>query len=521
MGGGGLQSDNAIHRMAMEDPVPWYKKPNLRSLYLLLFPTVIGIEMTSGFDSQIINAVQIVPYWKTYFGNPTGGYQGILAASLPLGACIGLPFIPFINDGFGRRWCIMFGSVMMIIGSLIQGFSISGAMYIVARVIIGFGLPFAVVAGSCLIGELGYPKERPILTSLFNACYFIGAIIAAGITFGTQTIQSDWSWRIPSLLQMAPSLLQVALVFLLPESPRWLISKDRHEQALAVLVKYHGEGDPNSEFVKAEMAEMKSTIAIEMEYSKNSWLDMVRTAGMRRRVVIGGLLGLFTQLSGNVVISYYLGDSLRLIGFTDPNFQAQYNLGNQCWSLVCGIGISLVIMKFKRRTMYLAGITGIFCVYMSWTICSERFNSVKSDAAAKLSLFWIYAYSPMYNLAFNALTYTYLVELFPYAQRARGIAIFQFFGKAAQFFGTNVNPVGFGSLGWKWLLVYCVWIFIEGCLIFWLWPETSGRSLEELAFLFESDERIAQQQAMVEKNLHQHEEDVKGTATTTATEQRV
>ena len=56
--------DNLIHRMAMEDPIPWYKKPNLRYMYLLLFPCVIGIEMTSGFDSQIINSAQLLPAWK-------------------------------------------------------------------------------------------------------------------------------------------------------------------------------------------------------------------------------------------------------------------------------------------------------------------------------------------------------------------------------------------------------------------------------------------------------------------------
>ena len=64
MGGGAPVSDNVIHRLAMNDPTPWWRKPNLRSLYVLLFPCVIGIEMTSGFDSQIINAVQIVPAWK-------------------------------------------------------------------------------------------------------------------------------------------------------------------------------------------------------------------------------------------------------------------------------------------------------------------------------------------------------------------------------------------------------------------------------------------------------------------------
>ncbi|KAL2152746.1 hypothetical protein VTH82DRAFT_5931 [Thermothelomyces myriococcoides] len=127
MGGGGADgSDNMIHRMAMEDPVPWYKKPNLRRMYLLLFPCVIGIEMTSGFDSQIINSAQLLPAWKDYFGHPTGAYNGILASALPLGSVIGLPFIPLVNDTWGRRWCIMFGSWIMIIGTIIQGLSING-----------------------------------------------------------------------------------------------------------------------------------------------------------------------------------------------------------------------------------------------------------------------------------------------------------------------------------------------------------------------------------------------------------
>ncbi|OAA67047.1 General substrate transporter [Niveomyces insectorum RCEF 264] len=507
MGGGSNDeaSDNILHRMAMDDPVPWYRKRNLRTLYLLLFPCVIGIEMTSGFDSQIINAVQIVPAWIKYFHDPRGGYQGILASSLPLGACVGLPFIPYVNDGFGRRWCIMFGSVLMIIGSLIQGFAQNGPMYVIARCIIGFGLPFAIVAGSCLIGELGYPKERPVLTSLFNACYFIGAIVAAGITFGTQTIKSDWSWRIPSLLQMAPSVLQVSFVLFLPESPRWLISKDRHEEALQVLVTYHGEGNPTSPFVLAEMAEIKTTLAIEMEHARQSWFDLVRSAGARRRVLIGSLLGLFTQLSGNVVISYYLGEALTMSGINNPDFKAKYNLGNQCWSLVCGVGAALIIMRFRRRAMYLTGILSILAVYAAWTVCSAL--SSTSKTAAQLSLFWIYMYSPAYNTCFNALTYTYLVEIFPYAQRARGISIFQFFGKAAQFFATNVSPIGLERIGWKFLLVYCIWIVIEAGLIFWLWPETSGRTLEELAFLFEKDQYEQQQKTtmIIEETAHSDE----------------
>lgn len=171
-------------------------------------------------------------------------------------------------------------------------------MYIVARMILGFGIPVCIVAGSSLIGELGYPKERPVLTSLFNVCYFIGSIVAAGICFATNNIASNWAWRLPSILQICPSLLQLTFVLFLPESPRWLISKDRTEEAYEILVKYHAEGDHDSEFAKAELAQIRSTLALEMEASKKSWGDMFRTAGMRKRVLICAMLGLFTQWSG-------------------------------------------------------------------------------------------------------------------------------------------------------------------------------------------------------------------------------
>lgn len=85
-------------------------------------------------------------------------------------------------------------------------------MYIVARSLPGFGMSFCVVAASSLMGELGHPNERPILTSLFNACWFIGSILAATITYGTQSLPSNWSWRIPSLLLAIPSLLQIGFI---------------------------------------------------------------------------------------------------------------------------------------------------------------------------------------------------------------------------------------------------------------------------------------------------------------------
>ena len=85
-------------------------------------------------------------------------------------------------------------------------------MYIIARMLLGVGILFCIISGSALIGELGYPKERPFLTSLFNASYFVGAILAAAISIRTTGIIGDWSWRVPSLLQICPSVLQICTV---------------------------------------------------------------------------------------------------------------------------------------------------------------------------------------------------------------------------------------------------------------------------------------------------------------------
>jgi MFS family permease len=85
-------------------------------------------------------------------------------------------------------------------------------MYIIARLLLGFGIPFCVIAGSSLMGELAYPKERPIMTSLFNALWFVGSLVAASISFATQGLKDDWAWRIPSILQAGPSLVQIVFI---------------------------------------------------------------------------------------------------------------------------------------------------------------------------------------------------------------------------------------------------------------------------------------------------------------------
>ncbi|KAL4940863.1 hypothetical protein BDV06DRAFT_13219 [Aspergillus oleicola] len=508
-------SEPILETLVKNDRVPWYKKPNLRSLYLILFPACMGIEITSGFDSQIINTVQIVYTWNKYFGELTGEMnddglpeyaiagelKGFLGAAYSLGAILSLPFVPWINQRFGRRWTIMFGSCVSLLGAILQGFSNGTAMYCIARIFLGFGIPFCIVAGSSMLGELGYPKERPILTSLFNSSYFIGQIIAAAVGLGTVTIATDWAWRVPSLLQIAPALVQVVTVMFLPESPRYLISKDRTDEAVEILTKYHAEGDRDSVIVRAEIAQIERAIKLELEEAKQSWGDMFRTAGMRRRLLISAFLGLFTQWSGNTLISYYLSDLLDMVNITDSVTKSEINVGIACWGLVNGTALALTVPRFKRRTMYITCASCLLCVYIAWTISMERFMTTEVRAAAIMTILFIFLYSPAYNLGYNALTYTYLIELFPYMGRSRGLSWFQFYGRGAAFFATYVNPIGLERIQWRWLIVYCCWLGFELVFIYFFFPETHGRTLEELSFIFEGQEKANEVAAAVHKQI--------------------
>ncbi|KAF9878149.1 MFS sugar transporter [Colletotrichum karsti] len=482
--------DPQLTRIAQDDKKIWYKKPNLRFLYLILIPTGLGVEWTSGFDSSMMNSLQAVESWFEYFGRPNSSRLGLLNAMYSLGALMAIPFVPIASNYLGRRRTILLGSWIMVLGAGLQAGARNQDMFLASRWVLGFGIPFAIINASSLIGELSYAKERPVMTSLFNASWFVGAIIAAGVTYGTFQMSSTWAWRIPSLLQLVPSACQICFMPFCPESPRWLVSKDRGDEAFAILQKYHSEGQHGDEFVRLEFAQIQSTIKQEKEVtSKFAWGDVFRDAAMRRRFMIAGII-------------------LNLVGITDNRTVQKIILSNTCWGLINATPIALIAPRFKRRTMFLVCTIGTACVYTVWTVASARFAIENSRAAAIPVLVFIYVYSPFYNIGWNALTYTYMVEIFPYSVRSQGIAVEQLTVRFAVFFNTYVNPIALDSIGWKYYIVYCVWILVEIATVWFIFPETHGRTLEELSFMFEGKEVQDKVQKNTQKVLQVELEDI-------------
>jgi hypothetical protein len=114
-------------------------------------------------------------------------------------------------------------------------------------------------------GVLADWGEKSALVGFFNAQWNSGSIVAAWTTYGTFRITNTWAWRIPSILQALSSVIQIAACFVIVESPRWLISKDRDDEARDILTQYHAAGVPNDPLVNIEMQEIRESLRIDRE----------------------------------------------------------------------------------------------------------------------------------------------------------------------------------------------------------------------------------------------------------------
>ena len=348
--------------------IKWVKDRNLRTLYIYCFLLIL-VNVANGFDGSMMNGLQSLPYWQRYFNYPAGVKLSLFGSAMSLGALISLPFVPYMCDHLGRKPTIAIGSLIIILGVGLQAGALNFDMFFAARIVLGFGMTLATASGPLLVAEIAHPQDRAILTTFMGLAYAIGSFVASWVTFGTLKIPSDWAWRTPSLLQGWCTVIILGVLWWIPESPRFLIAKDQHEEALRVLAHYHANGDENDEVVQLEYQEIRTAMAMDKEANANTnWGDFIRTRGNRRRLMLIVALAVFGQWSGNGIVAYYLKLILDGIGITNPQDQLGINSGSKTMSLLVNLFVAFYIDSFGRRPILLVSTVGMFVMFLIWTI---------------------------------------------------------------------------------------------------------------------------------------------------------
>ncbi|KAI8686617.1 hypothetical protein NCS56_00322000 [Fusarium sp. Ph1] len=511
--------------------VTWYKEPHLRNLYCLIIFLLIA-SATTGYDGMMVNTSQQMDRWKEYFPEHENESKlGILINMYNIGSIVSFFITPYLADNLGRKPTIMIGCVIMIAGSFISAFCNGYGMYMAGRFVLGFGNSLAQMSSPMLLTEICHPQHRGPLTAVYNCLWNLGSLIVSVVGWGTASINNDWSWRSITFIQAVPSIVQLCGIWWVPESPRFLVNKDKPEQALAVLAKHHAGGDENNPTVQFQYREIKQTIQADRAAAKaTSYSDFVKTRGNLWRLGIIVSLGIISQYSGNALFSNYMDIIYEGAGIKQQNKKLALSAGKTILDLSVSIAAAFSVDKVGRRPLFLTAISGMVTAFIMWTIAGAIYENSSvptpptkdepdggveytNTGAGYAQIAFIWLFGIFYDIGFSGLLVAYALEILPFHLRAKGMMIMNIVVQAILAIGNQTNKLAWNNLPrhWHFMLFYTIWDFCELIFVWYFYVETKGPTLEEIARIFDGDDAVAHiDLAQVEKetNLVRQEEDI-------------
>ncbi|KAL6355277.1 hypothetical protein LRP88_10863 [Fusarium phalaenopsidis] len=432
----------------------------------------------------MLNGCLSLPHWQSFMEHPTGAWLGFISGAQNLGSIVLYPVVAHLSNRFGRKPTIFIGYFFLCLGVGLQTGAINPSMFVASRVVVGIASAFFGGCVPLLMTETAYPTHRSFL--------------AAWSTFGTRNYDNDWSWRIPSVLQLLLPVIVLPGLFLVPESPRFLASKELYNDARAFLVKYHAEGDENSLLATFELEEITRTIQMERDFQKSSsYGQMLATPGNRKRTFITVFLGVFDQWAGQNVAGYYLAPVLTTIGVTTVTNQTLVNGFLQIWNFICALTGAFNVDRVGRRPLFLAATAGMLVSYLLITALSATFAKGGSAAVGTAVVPFLFLMYGCFSLAFTPLMVAYPVEIWQYDLRARGLSTMWVSTAIAVFFNIFINPIALEAIAWKYYLLYVFILAAGGVVIYFTFPETRGHSLEAMARIFDGDDASLPQEGVL------------------------
>ena len=169
-----------------------------------------------------MSSVNSMTQFQSYFGLAGAADKtGIVFGVYTIGQVIAFFPASYLPDKLGRRWAMFIGNAVLCAGALVSGFSTSLGMFIGGRFLTGLGCTTAATSAKSYLTEMTSPSTRGRWVGLLNSFFYVGQIIASGVAIPFGRSISEYAWRAPLLLQCAPAVVNLAFVFVLPESPRW------------------------------------------------------------------------------------------------------------------------------------------------------------------------------------------------------------------------------------------------------------------------------------------------------------
>ncbi|KAL1310484.1 hypothetical protein AAFC00_000774 [Neodothiora populina] len=414
--------------------------------------------------------------------------QGLTVATFTLGALIGALTCSYSGDKLGRRWVIFIGALCTLIGEILECSSFSLAQFIVGRIVLGLGVGQLSATVPVWQSECSSSKNRGKHVVLDGAFISLGYTLESWIDLGFYEFKTGpVTWRPPIAIACFFSIMTMVTVFFLPESPRWLIRKGRVDEARFALCALKDQPSDSPE-IEAEIVGVELSLE-DTSANGASLKDLLKNGPekLRTRFFLCLLLQMYQQMSGSNVVSVYSttifqqglgldGETSRILsgGMLTFKFLSCFvafftidRLGRRMCFMVSGAGMALCMVAL--------------CVSTSFT---------HSESASIAAAFFVYLFCFFVPIGFLGANFLYCAEIAPIRLRVAMASISTANHWLWNFVVAMITPVAIDTIAYQYYIVYASIGICIPISVYFFYPETMGRSLEEIDIIFRDTPNI-------------------------------
>ncbi len=432
-------------------------------LYVLLISVVASLGgLLFGFDTAVISGT--INFIQPYFGLSEAGL-GWTVSSLLFGCTVGVFLAGKAGDHYGRKKVLMAAALFFIISAVGSASAHSLSFFVISRVLGGIAVGVASILSPMYIAELAPAKSRGTLVSLNQLAIVIGIQVAFFSNYLlVNTGDNNWRWML--LVMAAPAILLFFSMFLVPESPRWLVAWGRNDDALKVLIKTSGK-----ESASFELKEIEETL-------KNQEVSTFRellAPKVKPLLFIGIILAVFQQITGINTIMYYAPKIFADVGQSNDSALLQTILIGST-NLVFTLVAMVLIDRFGRKLLIIIGSTGMMLMLTGLSILY-----FSSQTSGVLVLVFILGYIAFFAASLGPALWVVATELFPNRLRSKGMSI----AIVALWIACSIVSISFPVMlerlsGGITFLIFALICLANLLYVLKYVPETKGKTLEEL-----------------------------------------
>ncbi|HLA55189.1 MAG TPA: sugar porter family MFS transporter [Flavobacterium sp.] len=452
---------------------------NSRNLRFITMSAAIG-GLLFGYDTAVISGA--IGSLTHYFSLSPAEIGWAISSAL-VGCLIGAFISDVISDRFGRKKSMLLAALLFLACSIGTALPDAFTTFILFRIIGGIGVGLASMVVPMYIAEIAPADKRGALVAYNQLAIVIGIVVVYFVNyFISLQGNTDWNlnegWRWMFASEAIPSILYLVLVFFIPESPRWLLQKNRDNEAVSVLQKFNP-----TEKISDLLADISNSLSGK---SDKSWRILLGP-NLRRVMVVGIGLSIFQQITGINAILYYAPEIFKSFG-SDVNASLLETSILGVTNLIFTIISIALVDRIGRKPLLNIGSLGMFVSLA--VVGYAAYNHI----TGMWLLVFLMLFMGSFSISWGPVVWVLLSEIFPNRVRGLALSIAVFIQWVANFVVSQTFPMLTENTYLKNTFngAFPYWLFAFFCIAAFFFvsklvPETKNKTLEQMDDLWESE----------------------------------